>query len=81
MREYPNARFAIEGHTDNVGSKANNQILSESRAYALRQYFVDKGIDPARLTFKGYGETRPRDTNTTPEGRAKNRRVEIRYIQ
>lgn len=81
MQEYPDARFAIEGHTDNVGSKTNNQVLSESRAYALRQYLVDKGIDPERLTFKGYGETRPRATNSTPEGRAQNRRVEIRYIQ
>jgi outer membrane protein OmpA-like peptidoglycan-associated protein len=81
MQEHPDARFAIEGHTDNVGGKTNNQVLSESRAYALRQYLVDKGIDPERLTFKGYGETRPRATNSTPEGRAQNRRVEIRYIQ
>jgi len=47
----------------------------------MHQYFVDKGIDPKRMTFVGYGETRPRDTNATPEGRAKNRRVEIRLVQ
>lgn len=81
MNEYPNAKFEIEGHTDNIGSEASNQILSESRAYALRQYFVDKGVDPKRMTFVGYGELRPRDTNATPEGRARNRRVEIRLIQ
>ncbi len=81
MQEYPNARFAIEGHTDNVGSEEDNQTLSESRAYAVRQYFVDKGIDPNRLTFKGYGELRPRATNETAAGRATNRRVEIRLIQ
>jgi len=81
MQAYPNAKFEIEGHTDNVGSEADNQILSESRAYAMRQYFVDKGIDPKRMTFVGYGELRPRDTNATPQGRAKNRRVEIRLVQ
>ncbi len=81
MQEYPNAKFAIEGHTDNVGSDEANQTLSESRAYAVRQYFVDKGIDPSRLTFKGFGESRPRDTNETAAGRTKNRRVEIRLIQ
>jgi len=81
MEEFPAARFAIEGHTDNVGSDESNQTLSESRAYAVRQYFVDNGVDPARLTFKGYGESRPRDTNETAAGRTKNRRVEIRLIQ
>lgn len=81
MQEYPNEKFAIEGHTDNVGSDEANQTLSESRAYAVRQYFVDKGIDPDRLTFKGYGELRPRDTNETAAGRTKNRRVEIRLVQ
>jgi len=81
MQEYPDSKFEIEGHTDNVGSEADNQVLSESRAYALRQYFADKGIDPKRMTFTGYGELRPRATNTTPEGRASNRRVEIRLVQ
>jgi OmpA-OmpF porin, OOP family len=81
MQNHPRAKFAIEGHTDNVGSDEDNLTLSESRAYALRQYFVDKGINPDRLTFKGYGESRPRDTNETAAGRANNRRVEIRLIQ
>ncbi|MDA3943428.1 MAG: OmpA family protein [Bacteroidetes bacterium] len=80
MEQYPNAKFEIEGHTDNVGSDEANQTLSESRAYAVRQYFVDKGVDTSRLTFKGYGELRPRDTNETAAGRANNRRVEIRFI-
>jgi len=81
MQEYPYANFVIEGHTDNVGSVENNDILAKSRAYAVRQYFVDNGVDPGRLTFQGYGESRPRDTNDTPEGRRNNRRVEIRLIQ
>jgi OOP family OmpA-OmpF porin len=81
MQQYPDAKFAIEGHTDDVGQDADNQVLSESRAYAMYQYFVDKGIDPKRMTFVGFGESRPRDTNATPEGRAKNRRVEIRLVQ
>ena len=81
MQEYPNAKWAIEGHADDIGQDADNQVLSESRAYAMQQYFVDKGIDPKRMTFVGFGESRPRDTNATPEGRARNRRVEIRFIQ
>jgi outer membrane protein OmpA-like peptidoglycan-associated protein len=81
MGEYPNSTFAIEGHCDWIGTDEYNQTLSENRAYAVRQYFVDKGIDPSRLTFAGYGELRPRDTNTTPEGRARNRRVEIHFVQ
>jgi outer membrane protein OmpA-like peptidoglycan-associated protein len=81
MEKYPNAKFEIEGHTDNVGSEEDNQTLSESRAYAVRQYFVDKGVDTSRLSFKGYGELRPRDTNETAAGRANNRRVEIRLLQ
>ena len=81
MQQYPDAKFAIEGHTDDVGQDADNQVLSESRAYAMHQYFVDKGIDPKRMTFVGYGESRPRDTNATSEGRANNRRVEIRLVQ
>ncbi len=81
MNEYPNSKFRIEGNTDNVGSDASNQILSENRAYAVRQYFIDKGIDASRLTAVGYGESRPRDTNATPEGRARNRRVEIHLVQ
>jgi outer membrane protein OmpA-like peptidoglycan-associated protein len=81
MGEYPNSKFTIEGHTDDVGTDASNQTLSENRAMAVRQYFINKGIDGSRLAATGYGESRPRDTNATVEGRSRNRRVEIHLVQ
>jgi outer membrane protein OmpA-like peptidoglycan-associated protein len=72
------AVLTIEGHTDNIGTAQYNQDLSEKRAAAVRQSLVaDFGVPAARLTAKGYGLTRPVETNTTPEGRAHNRRVEL----
>jgi outer membrane protein OmpA-like peptidoglycan-associated protein len=71
-------RIRIEGHTDNVGSKKKNKILSQKRADAVKEYFVKMGIDPAKLKAIGYGEERPVATNLTPSGRAANRRVEFR---
>ncbi len=74
-------RLTIDGHTDNVGSKAYNQKLSDSRANAVKKYLTDKGIDPARITAKGYGLTRPVANNNTPEGRQRNRRVEFTILE
>jgi OOP family OmpA-OmpF porin len=77
MKEYPDIKIVIEGHTDNRGSAAYNQKLSQERAEAVKKYMVDKcGIDSARLTTKGFGLTNPIASNTTKEGRQKNRRVE-----
>jgi outer membrane protein OmpA-like peptidoglycan-associated protein len=76
MQVRPKLRIRIEGHTDNVGSDAHNLTLSKNRAAAVRDYLIKKGIAPARLESEGYGETRPRATNDTPEGRQKNRRTE-----
>ena len=73
----PALKFSIEGHTDNQGSKAINQPLSEKRAAAVKAWFVGKGVEEARLKTKGFGDTKPIDTNNTPEGRANNRRVEF----
>jgi outer membrane protein OmpA-like peptidoglycan-associated protein len=67
----------IQGHTDNVGSESYNQGLSERRAGSVVEYLVSKGIDPGRLTSKGYGLTVPLDTNETEEGRARNRRTTL----
>ena len=80
MSGQPNIRFEIAGHTDNVGSAAYNQILSQQRAEAVLQYLVGKGIDASRLSAKGYGETQPIAPNTTPAGRESNRRVEFKVI-
>jgi OmpA-OmpF porin, OOP family len=71
-------RLEIQGHTDNVGQKAANQTLSQQRADAVRQYLVAKsGIAAARLTAVGFGDTKPVAPNTTDDGRAQNRRVEL----
>jgi len=71
----------IKGHTDNIGMAAYNMKLSESRAKAVMDYLVEKGIDPKRLSAKGFGLTLPIAGNDTKEGRAKNRRVELQPIQ
>jgi len=71
------SKVIVEGHTDNIGSEASNQKLSEERAKAVMQYLIERGIDPSRLQSVGYGLTRPVADNKTEEGRAKNRRVEL----
>jgi len=70
----------ISGHTDNVGSYEDNVILSENRAKAVVNYLISHGIESSRLTFKGYADKLPIDTNDTPEGRARNRRTEFKII-
>ena len=77
LNEYATSKFNIEGHTDSVGSDKLNQKLSEDRAASVKDYLVANGIDAARLTSRGYGESKPLDTNDTKAGRANNRRVEI----
>ncbi|KOR27519.1 hypothetical protein TI05_18820, partial [Achromatium sp. WMS3] len=67
----------IVGHTDNKGSKASNQKLSENRAIAVRDYFENQGIAKSRMHTEGRGEDEPITSNDTPEGRQANRRVEI----
>ena len=78
FKEYPQADFAIEGYTDSVGSAKSNQLLSERRANAVRDYLVSNGINADRLTAKGFGEENPIDTNKTAAGRKNNRRVEVK---
>jgi outer membrane protein OmpA-like peptidoglycan-associated protein len=74
---YPSLHVAIEGHTDSVGSDDYNQQLSEHRAQAVRDYFVQQGISSSNVEAHGYGKTEPIATNDTPEGRQQNRRVEL----
>lgn len=81
LNEYPTAKFTVEGHTDSVGSDASNQTLSESRALAVKDYLTKNGVDEFRLSSKGYGESKPIDTNNTAKGRANNRRVEINLVK
>lgn len=78
MKKYGDLRILIEGHTDNVGSPATNLSLSDARAAAVKAALVGEfGVDGARITTKGLGDTKPSVPNTTAAGRAQNRRVEI----
>ncbi|MCS6917877.1 MAG: OmpA family protein [Chitinophagales bacterium] len=81
MNRYPNTRWSIEGHTDNVGDDARNLDLSTRRAASVKNYFISKGVAADRLQSAGYGETRPIADNKTAEGRAQNRRTEIKLIE
>jgi len=76
MTHKPSARLEISGHTDNVGNKKANKILSEKRAQTCRDYLVSKGIDKSRIVTAGYGDERPIATNDTDAGRQQNRRIE-----
>ncbi len=77
MREYPGAKFHIEGHTDNTGSRALNERLSKERAASVMEYLTTIGMDRSRLSSEGYAFDRPIAPNTTAAGRQQNRRVEI----
>src|SRR5258708_4872902 len=77
LQGYPNAEVAIHGHTDNVGGAKYNQKLSLERAEAVKAYLVTKGITASRIATKGFGFTKPVADNSSPEGRAKNRRIEF----
>jgi OOP family OmpA-OmpF porin len=81
LNQNPDIKIEIQGHTDNVGSESYNQQLSEKRAASVKEYLVSKGIGPARLTIKGYGESVPVADNNTPQGRTLNRRIEFKVIQ
>ncbi|MDN3674091.1 DUF5723 family protein [Flavobacterium branchiarum] len=80
LKNYPNAKFAINGHTDNVGNPKFNQKLSEARAKAVMDFLIAKGVNPDNLTSQGFGATKPVKSNKTAAGRAENRRTEIVYL-
>ena len=77
LGRYPDRTILVEGHTDSQGSEPTNQALSERRANSVRAALIAEGVDPSRITATGYGESRPVDDNSTAQGRAQNRRVEI----
>jgi OmpA-OmpF porin, OOP family len=78
MKQNPSLKVEIQGHTDNIGSQKYNLGLSDKRAKAVMDYFISNGIAKERLCAKGYGLSQPITTNDTEEGRAKNRRVELK---
>lgn len=76
--EYPDTDVLVVGHTDSTGSEEYNMTLSKNRAYAVTNYFIqEKGLNSSRFNTNWFGETQPKHDNSTPEGRAKNRRVNI----
>jgi outer membrane protein OmpA-like peptidoglycan-associated protein len=77
LNEYPNVRVEIGGHTDNVGSAAINDKISEERALSVAEYVISQGIPSHRIVSKGYGLNKPKASNRTAEGRAQNRRVDF----
>jgi len=80
LKMNPSVKVEIQGHTDSKGSDQYNQKLSEKRAESVKNYFVAGGVAAGRISSRGYGESKPIATNETPEGRAKNRRIEIKVI-
>lgn len=80
LKRKTDQRIEIGGHTDNVGSAASNKKLSEERANAVRSYIISRGIEADRVTAKGYGMSEPVADNKTEEGRAMNRRTEVKLI-
>lgn len=80
LRENPSVRIEVSGHTDNTGSASLNKRLSRARALTVKRYLESQGISPERIEYEGYGFDRPIAPNTTAEGRAQNRRVEIEVI-
>jgi outer membrane protein OmpA-like peptidoglycan-associated protein len=81
LKDRPEIRIEVQGHTDNTGADARNQELSEERASSVVKYLIEKGIPAERLSSKGFGATKPIASNATESGRAQNRRVEIKIIQ
>ncbi|HNW97563.1 MAG TPA: OmpA family protein [Bacteroidales bacterium] len=77
LNDHPNIKVAIHGHTDNISGTDFNMTLSENRAKSVYDYIAGKGIDAARLSYKGFGLTQPVASNDTEQGRAKNRRTEF----
>lgn len=80
LNSNPDLQIEVSGHTDNVGDKIYNQILSEKRAKTVSEYLTQHGVQASRVKFKGYGDTKPVNNNETDEGRQLNRRTEFLVI-
>ncbi len=78
--EYPNSLIDVYGHTDSTGSNSSNQVLSESRARTVMNYLISRGVPASRIRSQGFGETMPVASNDSIDGRARNRRVEIKIV-
>ena len=81
LEDYPELYIQINGHTDNVGQPEDNKRLSQERAKAVYEYLLQQGIDQGRLSYKGFGESRPIADNDSAEGRQRNRRTEFEVVK
>jgi len=80
VKATPGTIVIIEGHSDSTGEAGYNRVISENRAVSVRNYLVNRGIEPSRFTASGFGSDKPISPNDTPEGRSKNRRAVIRIL-
>ncbi|HNR11861.1 MAG TPA: OmpA family protein [Thermodesulfobacteriota bacterium] len=80
LNRYPDSKIVVKGYTDSTGDESHNQTLSENRAKSVGNVLISKGVDPSRVSMLGFGEQFPVADNSTPEGRAQNRRVELEII-
>jgi OOP family OmpA-OmpF porin len=81
MKKDNSVKFVLNGHSSTEGTAEHNMALSVERANAVKQYLTNTGVDGSRLTVKGFGETQPLASNNTEEGKAQNRRVEVKAVQ
>lgn len=81
LKTNPRTAAIVEGHTDITGDAGYNKFIAENRAVSVRNYLIAQGIDSSRLSVSSFGSEKPVDTNSTPEGRSKNRRVVVRIVQ
>jgi outer membrane protein OmpA-like peptidoglycan-associated protein len=81
LKENPEMNIEIQGHTDNVGKEKDNEALSSNRAHSVKWMLEELGVDGKRISAKGYGSLKPIASNTTEEGRAKNRRTEFLIVE
>ena len=80
LSDYPNSLIDVYGHTDSTGTPAYNQTLSENRARTVGDYLSIRGVSASRMRTQGFAATLPVASNETPEGKARNRRVEIKIV-
>ncbi len=80
LKDNPKISIEIQGHTDDLGSDADNLALSQDRAFSVMEFITKQGIPASRVKFKGYGESQPKVPNTSPENRAKNRRTDFKIL-
>ena len=80
LKDNPTVKIEISGHTDNAGKPSDNLTLSNNRAKTVVSYLINKQVSPQRLSYKGFGETKPVADNKTPENKAKNRRTELKVV-